>query len=96
MGRPKTDTPATETAKPTTSIAPPKGEREVSEPTPAKPAPIRQDGLQIDGFGLPVNGPARAAVLAELGEEKDPLRSSKDWTGALTTKAREMTEKLYG
>lgn len=66
-----------------------------SQPTPVTAKPVRQDGLQIDGFGLPVNGVARAKVLGAL-EVKDPVTAEVKWTDALAAKARELTEKHYG
>jgi N-methylhydantoinase B/oxoprolinase/acetone carboxylase alpha subunit len=67
----------------------------VSQPTPAQSQTVRQDGLQIDGFGLPVNGVARAKVLGELSE-KDPVADPSKWSDTLATKARKLTEKFYG
>ncbi len=92
------------TAAPAATKAPaettPETEGAVSESTPTSSPSVRQSGLQIDGFGLPVNGPARARVLAELGSEEkaqaDPLTAPKEWNDALAAKASELTEKFYG
>ncbi len=65
------------------------------QPPPTNTAPVGQGGLQIDGFGLPVNGVARARVLGELGG-KDPARVKTEWNEALADKARQLTEKYYG
>ncbi|WJY18676.1 hypothetical protein QQS45_00025 [Alteriqipengyuania flavescens] len=67
-----------------------------SQPTQTDEARVRQGGLQIDGFGLPVNSIARARVLGEIEAKADPAAKPKDWTDALTKAAREMTETLYG
>ena len=70
---------------------------EVSAPTPDEPAKARRDGLQIDGFGLPVNGPARQRILEEMGAD-EPIgpEGSDEWTTTQAGKARELTEKYYG
>ena len=65
------------------------------QPTPTKRRGVRQGGLQIDGFGLPVNGVARARLLEELGEA-DPLQEPADWNETKACKARRLTEKHYG
>ena len=73
-----------------------KNDEPVSQPTGKKTGEVRQDGLQIDGFGLPVNGPARARVLAELGVTFTPAGAPGDWNDELAAKARKLTEKFYG
>ena len=73
-----------------------KSDEAVSQPTGKKTGEVRQDGLQIDGFGLPVNGPARARVLAELGVTFTPAGAPGDWNDELAAKARKLTEKFYG
>lgn len=65
------------------------------QPSPKKRQAMRQDGLQIDGFGLPVNGVARKRILAEMKQE-DPAVLTIDWNDALAGKARKLTEKHYG
>ena len=77
--------------------APAEAAREVSQRTGKSAPSVRQGCLQIDGFGLPVNGPARAKVLAELKDAKgDPLANPKDWNETLAGEARKLTEKFYG
>ena len=65
---------------------------QVSQPTPATKPAIRQDGLQIDGFGLPVNRIARIRVLAELAA--DEPADGEPWDRA--AEARKLTETFYG
>lgn len=67
----------------------------VSQLTAVPKGEVRKDGLQIDGFGLPVNGPARIRILSEI-DAKDPLAAPNAWTDATAAKARKLTEKFYG
>ncbi len=64
----------------------------VSQLTGTRRPEMRQDGLQIDGFGLPVNRIARRRVLQALGAE-DPIGGAA-WKHE--AKARQLTEKFYG
>lgn len=67
----------------------------VSGPAPTPNPPLRQGGLQIDGFGLPVNGVARTRVLNDLGLA-DPAAGGGEWKDTQAAAARELTEKHYG
>lgn len=53
----------------------------VDQADPTQPQPTREDGLVVDGFGLPISGPARAAALAELGKP-DPDLDPDAWGAA--------------
>lgn len=58
--------------------------------------PVRNAyGLELDRFGLPVNGPARSAVLAMM-ETPDPALEPGDWDFRDGERAAEVMEKIYG
>lgn len=48
---------------------------------PTRPRPVDAAGRQLDRHGLPLNGPARAARLAELGKP-DPDTHPEAWADA--------------
>ncbi|HEU4958965.1 MAG TPA: hypothetical protein VFT56_01040 [Sphingomonas sp.] len=48
---------------------------------PTRPRPLSKDGRQLDSFGLPLAGPARAAALKKAGK-RDPRRHPEDWAPA--------------
>lgn len=58
--------------------------------------PVRNAyGLELDRFGLPVNGPARAAVLAQM-QVPDPALEPGEWDFRDGERAAEVMEKIYG
>lgn len=58
--------------------------------------PVRNAyGLELDRFGLPVNGPARAAVLSMM-DTPDPALEPGDWDFRDGERAAEVMEKIYG
>lgn len=58
--------------------------------------PVRNAyGLELDRFGLPVNGPARAAVLTMM-DTPDPALELGDWDFRNGELAAEVMEKIYG
>lgn len=58
--------------------------------------PVRNAyGLELDRFGLPVNGPARAAVLAQM-QVPDPALEPGQWDFRDGERAAEVMEKIYG
>lgn len=67
----------------------------VSGLTPTKDPVRNAYGLELDRFGLPVNGPARAAVLARL-EVSDPALEPGEWDFRDGDRAAEVMEKIYG
>lgn len=79
---------------PASPAATPKGKPKPSEPAAeakrdpkaAVTADQERDrfGLQIDADGLPVNGPARARVLAQL-DAQDPRTNREAWAKAKIT-----------
>ena len=50
----------------------------ISQERPTRPRAMSKDGRQLDGFGLPIAGPARIAALAKAGK-RDPRRHPEDW-----------------
>ena len=48
---------------------------------PTAPRPVDETGRTLDGWGLPVNGPARLAALAAAGKP-DPLDDPAAWGAA--------------
>lgn len=67
----------------------------VSGLTPTR-NPVRNAyGLELDRFGLPVNGPARAAVLAQM-DVPDPALEPGEWDFRGGERAAEVMEKIYG
>ncbi len=67
----------------------------VSGLTPTKDPVRNAYGLELDRFGLPVNGPARAAVLAGM-EASDPALEPGEWDFRDGDRAAEVMEKIYG
>jgi hypothetical protein len=67
----------------------------VSGLTPTKDPVRNAYGLELDRFGLPVNGPARAAVLARM-EVSDPALEPGEWDFRGRDRAAEVMEKIYG
>lgn len=67
----------------------------VSGLTPTKDPVRNAYGLELDRFGLPVNGPARAAVLARM-EASDPALEPGEWDFRDGDRAAEVMEKIYG
>ena len=58
--------------------------------------PVRNAyGLELDRFGLPVNGPARAAVLSTM-EIADPALEPGEWDFRDGERAAKVMEKIYG
>jgi len=53
---------------------------------PTRPRPMSKDGRQLDGFGLPIAGPARIAALAKA-DKRDPREHPEDWATATPTGA---------
>lgn len=53
-------------------------EPKTTQDDPTAPRPTDEAGRVLDGWGLPVNGPARAAALAEAGKP-DPLEDPSAW-----------------
>lgn len=49
--------------------------------TGTAPRPVDAQGRELDQWGLPINGPARAGALAELGKP-DPNDDLTAWTEA--------------
>lgn len=45
---------------------------------PTRPRPVDANGRALDEWGLPLNGPARLAALAELGRP-DPRDEPDAW-----------------
>lgn len=67
----------------------------VSGLTPTR-NPVRNAyGLELDRFGLPVNGPARAAVLVKMAVA-DPALDPGDWDFRGAERAAEVMENIYG
>ncbi len=75
------------------------GTPQVGEPvsglTPTKDPVRNAYGLELDRFGLPVNGPARAAVLARLNVS-DPALEPGEWDFRDGDRAAEVMENIYG
>lgn len=67
----------------------------VSGLTPTSNPPRNAYGLELDRFGLPVNGPARAAVLAGM-DVADPALEPGDWDFRGAKRAAEVMENIYG
>jgi hypothetical protein len=67
----------------------------VSGLTPTKDPVRNAYGLELDRFGLPVNGPARAAVLAGM-EASDPALEPGEWDFRDGDRAAEVMENIYG
>jgi len=65
-----------------TPAEPPPAERTQAEPT--APRPVTENGRVLDGWGLPLSGPARAAALAEL-RKPDPLADPAAWATSPAT-----------
>jgi hypothetical protein len=40
---------------------------------------MSKEGRHLDGFGLPIAGPARLAALTKAGK-RDPRHHPEDWT----------------
>lgn len=53
---------------------------EVTQEAPTAARERNAQGFEIDAWGLPFNGPARIAALAELGQP-DPNKDPDAWTG---------------
>lgn len=68
---------------------------QVSGLTPTKDPVRNAYGLELDRFGLPVNGPARAAVLARM-EVSDPALEPGEWDFRGRDRAAQVMEKIYG
>lgn len=52
---------------------------ETTQEAPTAPRPRDAAGRELDEYGLPLSGPARAALLAELGRP-DPRAEPEGWT----------------
>ena len=99
-GQPQADRPATGisvTGSP--AVAPEAASETQGEPvsgvTPTQNPPRNAYGLELDRFGLPVNGPARAAVLAEMAAT-DPALEPGDWDFRGAKRAAQVMETIYG
>lgn len=53
----------------------------ISQDAPTKARPVDASGHILDEWGLPINGPARMAVLTELGHD-DPNDNPDAWPDA--------------
>lgn len=53
-------------------------EPKTSQEEPTAPRPVDANGRTLDRYGLPISGPARAAVLAEL-KKPDPNEHPAAW-----------------
>lgn len=51
---------------------------EVEQAAPTAARPVDANGRELDQYGLPLNGPARVAALAELGKP-DPNDAPEVW-----------------
>lgn len=60
---------------------------EATQAQPTKPRPTDRKGRELDGFGLPLSGPARLRRLEELGKP-DPNVEPQAWASASTTEAQ--------
>lgn len=59
--------------------------RKVTQAEPTKPRPHDPQGRELDGFGLPVSGPARLRRLAEMGRS-DPNGDPDGWAASAKPK----------
>jgi hypothetical protein len=61
------------------------GAVEVTQEEPTRPRPVDANGRQLDRFGLPLSGPARAAALAGKPDpalaEDEPADAAADDAG---------------
>lgn len=107
LKKPADDPIATATAKPApqTTAAAEGGEKAANEGDAATAPvsgltptsnPVRNAyGLELDRFGLPVNGPARAAVLSTM-EIADPALEPGEWDFRDGERAAKVMETIYG
>lgn len=59
-----------------------KRDAQTTQEEPTQPRPVDQEtGRELDEFGLPRSGPARASRLAELGKP-DPRDNPEAWADA--------------
>lgn len=85
MSKPK-ETQAEPAQPGATQSKPEQAEPQATEPKktqaePTRPRPIDDAGRELDEFGLPLSGPARAAKLARL-KKPDPRDNPEAWGAA--------------
>ena len=54
---------------------------------PTRPRPTDAEGRELDGFGLPLSGPARKRRLEELGKP-DPNAEPQAWASDAATETQ--------
>lgn len=63
-------------------------EPKTTQAEPTAPRPVDADGRALDGWGLPLSGPARARALDEAGKP-DPRDDPDAWSPASDTPAQD-------
>lgn len=61
---------------------------ETTQAQPTRPRPTDGNGRELDGFGLPLSGPARRRKLEELGKP-DPNVEPEAWASAVNTETND-------
>lgn len=55
-----------------------KASMETTQDKPTQPRPVDEAGRELDGYGLPLAGPVRRRLLAEMGKP-DPNVEPEAW-----------------
>lgn len=60
-----------------------------------QPRPVDESGYELDEWGLPISGPRRRSMLAQLSR-RDPRQFPEDWSGEDADLVRKVRKSILG